>query len=209
MNNPSYKKFSDRLQEYRSAVECSKEVNISKLAEKLGWPRSVVSLFKYKFAILKEEQVSILDEADFDIDDEILGAVCLCPENSRIEMLRRLKEMHQVANPFELMEQIMLSHQEKHPLENLSRTYWKEIANYLRDRGIERYPFNKKAIHFIGSIGKKGFATQTTRQKDWIIDLMRADKNGFELAGIFNNELLIRKGLEKDYEIINGFYACL
>ena len=203
-------KFSEKLNEFKTVLENSNDLSVDAITQKLNLPRSEVALFKFKFSKLNESEINLLDNVDFKIEYEILGAICLCPDNCRMEMIQNLKQIQEAANPFEIMDEIMSKNREKHPLEDLSNSYWTEVANYLNERGIDNYPFNKAAIGFIKSVGwNGGFASQSQQQKDWILGLMKKDKAGYDLAKIFNNDVIKLKGLKKDFEIINKFYECL
>jgi hypothetical protein len=200
-------KFSEKLKRF-TAIDQGK--SIKEISLQLGWPRTVVSLYKYRFPVLTKEELAQLDSVDSTIDYEILGAICLYSLDNRQEMIRRIIEIQKMANPFELIDEIMAALKQEHPLEKLSLTYWKEVADYLTDRGIDKAPFYKRTIGFIRSLNwKGGFKGQNEKQRKWIIDLMIADKKGFGVSAIFNNDFLKVKGLEKDYILINKFYECL
>jgi len=203
-------KFSAQLEHFNEFAVANRSKSIHELSSELGWPKNVVVLFKYRFPILDEKEIALLDQAELPIEYEILGAICLYSFIHRREMIRRLKELQQAANPFNLFDEITNTLHQVHPLENLSPAYWKEVANYLTDREIDKPPFHKAAIGFIRSLNwKGGFKGQSELQKKWILDLMKADKKGFAVSGIFNNDFLKAKGLEKDYQLITKFYECL
>lgn len=207
MTDTTDQKFSEKQKQF-TAIDKGK--SIKEISLQLGWPRTVVSLYKYRFPVLTDEELAQLDLIDSEIDYEILGAICLYSFDNRQEMIRRIIEIQKMPNPFDLIDDIIAALRQEHPLEKLSLTYWKEVADYLKDRGIDKAPFHKNTIGFIRSLSwKGGFKGQNEKQRKWIIDLMKIDKKGFGVSAIFNNDFLKVKGLDKDYILINKFYECL
>lgn len=210
MSSTEIIKFSEKLKQFEELAEVKLGKSIKEISLRLTWPRTVVSLYKYRFPILTQVELNKLDLIDEEIDEEILGAICLYSFDTRQEMLSRINEIQKMSNPFDLLDEIVSELTGPHPLEKLSSQYWQEVADYLTDREIDEFPFYKNTIGFIRSLSwKGGYKGQNEKQKKWIVDLMKADKKGFGLSKIFNNDFLNLCGLEKDYLIINKFYECL
>lgn len=180
------------------------------LAEELDWKVSRARLYKHKLSNLPSDELEELKEQDCEINEDVLGAICLAPPETRVELISRLCSIQEAAHPLISIDEVISELEEEHPLEKLSNEYWLQIGDYLKDRSISHYAFNSNAINFIRSIGYNGgFKDLSEKQKSWIIDLMEVDKNEVVTTEIFTNKELLKNELESDYKIISKFFKCL
>lgn len=198
--------FSEKLK----LVENLKERSVYDISSEFEIPRRLAYLFKFRFGKFNQDEISKIDLIENEFNHEVICAISFYPYDIREKLLENISTITEASNPFDKMDEIISLVTLPSPLATLSKNYWEVISDYLEQRGINEYPFNKKAISFIKSIGYKGFEKQTEGQIKWLIGLMRIDKKGnFDLNDIFSNEILIAKGLEKDYKIIKEYLECL
>ncbi|MCH8517341.1 MAG: hypothetical protein LAT68_13535 [Cyclobacteriaceae bacterium] len=207
--NKSGGQFSERLALF-SKVFKSTGGNLSESSKKLGWPKPIAKLYATRFHILSEKEIQFLDSITSTVDEEVLGAICMVSDEVRKELISNFEIIQNATNPFIEIDTFVNDLKEKHPLEYVSTNYWKLISKYLKEREIDKYPFNKNAIRFIGSVGiNGGFASQSEKQRSWILGLMKADKNGFDINPIFTNDIVKVKGYSDDLKIIKDYIKCL
>lgn len=201
--------FSERLALFKEKFDLHRG-SLSEVSKNLAWPLPVVKLFAHRFHILTKEEISVLDNIKSPIDEEVLGAICMTPDEIRSDLISSFQSIQEATNPFNEIDALVKSRRAKHPLESISSDYWNLIFKYLKDRQIDKWPFNKKAIRFIGSISPKGgFSSQSEKQKSWILGLLKADKEGFDVIPIFTNEIVREHGLIDDLKIIKEVLKCL
>jgi len=202
-------KFSTRFSLFKETVKTSNG-SIFEITKELAWPIHIVKLYANRFHVLTPENIDTLDNLKTKVDEDVLGAICMISDEIRSDLIDDLKNIQESNNPFDLIDSLVQSKTAKHPLESVSTEYWKLISGYLKDRKIDNFPFNKNAIRFIGSVGRNGgFASQSDKQKSWLIGLMSADKNGFDVIPIFTNDIVKEHELHEDHKIITEYYKCL
>ncbi len=180
----------------KSVADISKDYNIS---------IRYAYLLKFRIVEFTPSQLSFIDI--FSIRNvEILGIISLMEAENRELLLGEFNNICLNINPFDEIDNLLNKHKSPNVLEQLSDKYWICIYEYLIERSINQYPFNLTSINFIKSISRIKYINLSEKQKSWILNLLKADLNGFDPNPIFSNSILLEKGLSHDFELINDYF---
>lgn len=202
MNN-----YSSDIERYRTFdPEGSKSV--AEIADHFGWTKQLSYTYKYFLSELNEGELNLLDNAKVKPDLGVLAAVCIQKSKYKLQLLSNIERFSMAGSPFKEIESFIEQIADRDTLMDLKNEYWISVSDYITERGIDIYPFNKKAIGFIKSIGYYGYENLSVRQKQWIMDLLDTDKQRIKTDRFFINEYLIQKGFIQECSIIENFEKC-
>jgi hypothetical protein len=185
------------------------EKSIDELSQHFGWTKAAAYDYKYFLSELSGEDISLLEGCSSEIDLNIIAAVCIQNKRFQSQLFKNMERIKNAGSPFKEIEVIIEEIEGKDPLTNISKQFWVEVGNYLTSRHIDIYPFNKKSIRFIKSIGIYGYEDLSKKQKEWIQGLIMEDKERPKEDRFFMNEHLIHNGLIEDCLTIEKYEKCL
>jgi hypothetical protein len=184
------------------------EKSIHELSQHFGWTKGAAYVYKYFISELSEEDIILLEGCSSEIDLNVIAAVCIQNRRYQSPLFKNMDRIKNSESPFNEIEVIIGEIEEKDPLTNISKQFWVEVGNYLTSRHIDIYPFNKKSIGFIKSIGIYGYKDLSKKQKEWSQGLIKEDKERPEEDRFFINEHLIHNGLIEDCRTIEKYEKC-
>lgn len=199
--------YSSDIEKYR-AFDPDGDKSVEEIASHFGWPIQVSYTYKYFLSELDTSELSLLDNVKVKLDLGILAAICIQKPKYKIPLLSNIERFSTADSPLAAIETFIQQIADKDPLADTRNQYWFSVGEYITERGIDASPFNKKAIGFIKSIGYNGYENLSVRQKQWITDLIAADKERVKTDRLFINEQLMQKGFAKECSIVENFEKC-
>ena len=182
--------------------------SVDEITLHFNWSRYAAYTCKYFISELSSEELVLLDKTNGDIDFNVIADVCIQNKKYKTELLSQIERVNAADSPFTEIEIVIKEIAGEDPLARLTADYWIEVGEYLTNRRIDQYPFTKKTIGFIKSIGYKGFKNLSRNQKEWINGLIEADKSRPQNDRFFVNEHLIYAGHKSDCMIVENYQAC-
>lgn len=170
-----------------------------------SWTKQKGYSIKYFISELAIEELDILDSSTSAIDYVIIDAICIQQKEFKLKLLQNVELINAADSPFSEIEKLISEWIGIDPLSTFSSGYWIEVGSYLTARRIDLFPFNKKAIGFIQSVGFNGYNSLSQRQREWILGLLNSDKERGSGNRFFVNEHLIQKGYRTECDIIEKY----
>lgn len=184
------------------AFDPDRGLPLEQIAEGLGWDRNTTYIFKFFISQLTPDELQVLDQVQTTIDLEIIKAMSLVQPECRKYVFDNISQIIEAPSPFLAIETFVEESRGADPLEEVRPKYWICIAAYMQERNIDQWPFNKKAVNFIFSIGYNGYAGLSPRQKAWLKDLIVKDRERPENDRFFINEHAHNEGFAPECAII-------
>jgi hypothetical protein len=178
---------------------------VDDISKELGWSRRKSYSIKYFISELSKEELEVLCKASDGISFVIIDAICIQNKEHRLKLLQNIDLINNSDSPFTKIENLLGEWSGIDPLSTIRLDFWNEVGNYLSARHIDQYPFTKNAIGFIKSISFKGYGNLSRPQHDWLLGLIRKDKERGDGDRFFINEHLIDKGFTVECEIIKNY----
>jgi hypothetical protein len=200
-------KIRDDIELYKE-YDPKGEKSVEELSLHFGWSRQTSYAYKYFISEIDLDKLEILEKSNTEIDLKIIGAICIQNRRFHDHLFANIERINNASSPFTEIEILISEITGEDPLRNLRNQYWIEVGEYLTSRRIDQYPFTKKAIGFIKSIGYNGYKSLTKNQKKWIHGLIHEDKVRPEEDRFFINEHLIYAGYNDECSIIKNYDRC-
>lgn len=178
---------------------------VDDICRDLGWTRQKSYSIKYFISELTREELEILDKSSATISYVIIDAICIQRKEYKLRLLQNIDRINASDSPFSEIENLISQWDGIDPLSTLANRYWTEVGDYLTARHVDQPPFSKNAIGFIKSVGFKGYDNLSRPQRDWLLGLLKNDKERGVGDRFFVNEHLVQKGYKTECETIEKY----
>ena len=200
--------FKKNVEQYKGYDPAGSK-SIDEICRGLGWSKEKSYAFKYFISELGPDELGLLDQCATAVSHVIINAICIQRKEYKLRLLENIDRINSALSPFDEIEMLVSAMNGVDPLSTLANRYWVEVSEYLTARHIDQFPFTKKAIGFIRNIGSKGYDNLTRPQREWILGLLRNDKERGPGDRFFVNEHLIQRGYRPECETIEKYASCV
>jgi hypothetical protein len=200
-------KIKEDIEMYKQ-FDPARDKSLSELSNKFGWSKEEAYAYKYFISEMSSEDLDLIQNCIFEIDLNVIMAVCIQNKKYHSHLFKNIDRINNADSPFSEIKMVISEVAGLDPLSTINKKYWLEVAEYLAYRHIDIYPFTKRAISFIKSIGRSGYGSLSTNQKKWIHGLILEDKSRTEQDRFFVNEHLIHLGYKEDCFKVENYEKC-